>query len=355
MADTLDPARDEQLTAAIKDKTSVGSTIGGFIALLIILVACPPLLLLAPFVIVGLVILFFVGQTNSHKARKLVRSHLRGQQSSFEMVQSTGNADAIALNDWGLVFVRAGRKPIHCAWHDIQKVHEAHLGVLHFYARHADFEIDFTQNRYFQIIEVLEKHIRDRLQLMIDPATGKSKFAEMLAAQPFEWKGRHGHFVISREGIRLDDKRLAWDEIDRVTELYRQIDEEEPDRKLVFEGRGVRMVLDNKMVDKDNLLPRYTDFDLVRAIAKERIPHKVSLYNEAPSPRERAFWEFQQMQEASEAAFSLALNSGKFDHVEAEFRKMRALVDKYSLHDEPAVKEFLEHDTLLQNRMAKKI
>ena len=50
-----------------------------------------------------------------------------------------------------------------------------------------------------------------------------------------------------------------------------------------------------------------------------------------PSPRARAIREFERCREATKAGLSLALKSGKFAYLEAYFRHMLSLMDKFAL------------------------
>lgn len=354
----LEPATStSEVAKRVADKTSVGTIIGAIIAFSIIVLAVPPFLFLLPFVLIGMVVLYMVADNSRQKALRIANSHVRSGESTVFADAAVGTADHVVVNDWGLVYVRARQQAIQIPWSGIDAVREPHLGVLQFDVGSKQYELDLSALGYFQIAEAVQAKIPERAVLLIDLPTGSSKLMNAISQTLFGWKKGNDRFVIDRDGVNFNDKRFRWDEISSVRESVTYVDEAEPVRTLRFSNSGDSFDLDSRALNKRELLPRFTDYDLVRAVVAERVPsYKVSFDLESPPPipHNRALWEFETLYEAYEAAFSLALKQGRLTYIARRFQHLMNLVEKYQL-DSAKVSRFREEYALLQERMGTKV
>src|SRR5205807_1932777 len=106
--------------------------------------------------------------------------------SDLEIVESAGTATALALNDWGVVYVSPGKHPVEMAWSAINSVEETGIGVLAFRSSKSKFEIDCSLGRYMLITETIYNKIPERTNFDIDPSTCKSRILAKLESTPRE-------------------------------------------------------------------------------------------------------------------------------------------------------------------------
>jgi hypothetical protein len=283
-------ARRAARDAERKSKLSPGSIIGGLIAFGIILLAAPPLLLFLPFALIGLVILYKVGGKSARKSETLARSKPGAGALANEVSIGVGNASALVLNDWGIVWTTPGSKPIELAWSDVASVEEPLTAMLAFHSRtgHA-FSVDLSAVPFLQVARKVSETIPHLAHLDLDPLTGESLLWERLRTSPREWSGRWGTFRVTTLDVRRNGVEIRWDEVTSVVEDAAETDEGPSTWGLTFNGLRASVRVTSHELDDDRPAG-FTRYDWLRAAALERLPDRTSVdwRRPIPTPRERA-------------------------------------------------------------------
>jgi hypothetical protein len=315
--------------------TSLPAIATGIVVWLLFCFIVPPFLLLLPLVLVILAALFMLSQGNDAKAKKIARSHLAGRTSDLEIVESAGTATALALNDWGVVYVSPGKRPVEMAWSEINSVEETGIGVLAFRSSKSKFEIDCSLGRYMLITETIYNKIPERTDFDIDPSTCKSRILAKLESTPREWTSRKGRLVVSASGVEFNDTRLNWNDISSVTETYIPGDETAPYQSLTFSSWiSSSFEVPSDIVSREKEIPRFTGFDLLKLIVREKLPSKTDFRSPVLTPLRRAIEEFERSWEAAKGGFAFALKSGKFSKIENNyFKHILRLCDRFKLDE----------------------
>jgi hypothetical protein len=331
--------------------TSPGAIAGGLAFFALLLFSVPVFVFLLPLAVGIMVVLYLVSNRSSRKAETLAKKRLgSAPPGEIHVSLSPGTADALVLNDWGVVYVKAGSRAIEVPWDEVSGVEEPEPAVLSFRRREGSpFCVDLSTERYFRATRAIHARIPDRTSLDVDPATGESNLLRKLRHAPREWKGRWGSFAVTTEGVEHTGRRMKWDEIRSVEESSTPGDECEGVWTLTFRSHGQTLHIASSDLS-DGRIPGYSAYDVVRAIALERLPGRVHLDGArmVPTPRGRAIREFEFCAETTKA-FALALKSGKYHVIEPEFRHMLALADTFSLDDSSMAQDlFLDYAELLR-------
>lgn len=334
----------------IAEITSTPAILGGLIALLILLCCVPVFIILLPFVVVALVVLYKMAEGNEAKALKQSRAHLHGKASKLEILESLGTADALVLNDWGVVYSAVGKPPLEIPWSEIESVEETSIGMLKFNAVKATFEVNLSIGRYNLITEALYDRIPGKVQFDVDPQTGHSNILERLRKGPRTWTCRKSQLIVREDGIEYGGNRMGWQDISSVEETRIYVDEGPDTLFLTFSSMSHSFDVYDDAVSLENELPCYTGYDLLKMIVYDRIPGKTSFDRAALTPSERALEEFKRCQDFTRAGFAIATDSGKFDAIEPHFRNMLKLVDKFHLDNHHCVQDFFQDYGVLLER-----
>lgn len=331
----------------IAEITTAPHIVGGLIAILILLCCVPFFFFLLPFVIVVLVVLYKMSEGNEAKALKLARAHLNGKSSTLEISESVETANALVLNDWGIVYVTVGKPAIEVPWREIKSVDETSIGILNFNCDKFNFEVNLSIGRYNLITEALYEKLPGRVQFDVDPQTGNSNILDRLKDGPREWSSKKSRLIVSEDGIEYGGNRMSWLEISSVRESRVYVDEGPDTLFLTFSSGGNRFDVTDDVVSLDKELPCYTGYDLLKLIVYDRIPGRTQFEEEALTPSKRALEEFKRGQDATKAGFAFALKSGKLHVIEPHFHNMLKLVDKFHLDKHSCVQDFFQDYGLL--------
>lgn len=334
---TDQPPTDPLTTRQRVDFTGPGAIIGGFIFCAILLSMVPVFWILVPFAILGMVALFFIGSSGLGKARKLAKQRL-GPSGKTDLYAefSPGITAALIMNDWGIVFAQTGKSPVQIPWGDITKVDEPVMTMLTFHSRHAPLlKVDLSQDRYFLAIQSLHSKIPGRTDFQVDPVTFKSVLLQKLEKEPFHFSGNWGKLTLTRDGVEHSKGgKIAWSDIESVKELDYQGDESPPFWDLTFTGRGGKsFVIEKRDTLADDREFGYSAYDMIKSIVHHKIPDRTYYTYRAYTPDQRAEHEFDMLYENTKAAMSVALQSGKWDHLESIFAYCRFLEENFVLRN----------------------
>lgn len=316
--------------------------LAGVIPLAILLFCVPVFWVLLPFA-VGVMVLFYqIAGGSMKKARAIAQKHLGQGASQLKVDFRPGLSSALVLNDWGIVFVKNFAKPIEISWHDIKLVDEPSIANLVFHDHNAKrFETDLSQDHYFLATRSIFSKIPQKTNFLINPDSGVPRYADQLENRPFEWNGKWGHFKITKTGVEHTNGAIPWISIDRVDEVRLEGDESASHWELTFKSNSASLMLSSSFFEDSRELGS-SDYDLIKAIVYQKIPKKTH-YNYGPStPEERAQKEFQRTYEASKAGFSIAVKTGRWDHLESLFKHNLWLLDNFSLDRVVESKKFLQ-------------
>lgn len=324
---------DALTTRHRENPLSFSGIVGGLVLLVVVLLACPPLLLFLPFAIIGLVVLALFHAKGQSKARKLASKHLGSQGTSQLQVEfAPGLSSSLVMNDWGVVFDTPGKAPVELSWDEITLVDEPRVATLEFHSHKAPtFEADLSEERYFLAIRSIHSKIPNKIDFQCDPVSGATNLVRRLESRSYEWSGSWGHLVISRDGIEHSKAgRMGWYDIESVVEREYQRDESPTLWELEFNARRNSFVLERRHFDDDRRVG-HCGYDMIKAIVEQKIPGKASFTLRPPMPTLRAEHEFDRENEITKVAISLALKSGKWAPLEERFRHMEWLVDTFKL------------------------
>lgn len=337
MTDQPPNANDPLKTRQRVDYCKPGAIIGGFIFFAILLSMVPVFWILVPFAIIGMVALFFLGTNGLGKARKLAKQKLGPIGKTDLYAEFTpGITAALVMNDWGIVFAQTGKRPVQIPWDDITKVDEPGVAMLVFHSRSAPLlEVDFSQDKYFLAIQLLHGKLPGRTDFQVDPVTFKSVLLQKLEKAPYSFSGDWGTLTITSDGVEHSQGgTMSWSDIESVKEVEYQGDEGPSMWDLTFNGRGGKsFVLERRGTLADDRQFGYSPYDMIRSIVDQKIPDRTYLAYRAFSPDQRAEHEFEMLYENTEAAMTVALQSGKWDSLEGNFAYCQFLEENFLLRN----------------------
>jgi hypothetical protein len=100
------------------------------------------------------------------------------------------------------------------------------------------------------------------------------------------------------------------------------------------------------IVSREKEIPRFTGFDLLKLIVREKLPSKTDFRSPVLTPLRRAIEEFERSWEAAKGGFAFALKSGKFSKIENNyFKHILRLCDRFKLDETyPSITRDFFHD-----------
>lgn len=339
-----------QVRKEFKEITSKPAIAVGLLFFLIFLCCVPAFLFLIIPVVVFLVIVYKIGEGTGAKAKKLARTHLPLGSSQLEIFESVGLASSIALNDWGIVFVSPDKPAVEMAWQEIASVSEVASAVLLFKGEVKELRLDLSTSRYFMITEAVYNRLPDRVDFDIDPLSGQSKILQRLSCGPRVWAHKQKRLKLDDNGIEFDTQEMLWRDVTTVSETFVDGDEGPHYHSLTFFSNKGKLEITVSNFPAQEDLDRQRNFDLLKQIVNERIPGRAQFTTGAPTPKDRALAEFMRSQDSAKGGLAFALKSGKFGPLDAIYKPMLSIVDKYNLDDHPSVQEFLQDYVVLLER-----
>jgi|AGTN01.3.fsa_nt_gi hypothetical protein len=348
-----------EIDAKLQDKLSTRPRVdysnwkvilAGIIPLVILMCCVPVFWFFLPLAVGVMVVFYQIAGGSMKKARAIAQKHLGANVSSqLKADFRPGLSSALVLNDWGVVFVKNFASPIEISWQDIKLVDEPSIANLVFHDQKVKrFETDLSQDRYFLATKSIYSTIPEKTQFLINPNKGTPNYLDQLEKEPFNWKGKWGHFTITKEGVEHKDGCIPWISIDRVDEVKFAGQDVAPYWELTFRS-NISLMLSSKDFEDSKELGN-SNYDLIKAIVYQKIPKKTH-YNYGPStPAERAKKEFERTYEASAAGFSIAVKTGKWEHLENLFKHNLWLLDNFSLDYVVDSKKFLKDYSELLTR-----
>jgi hypothetical protein len=331
--------------ASVKASISPANIAIGVVVFLALLCFAPFFLILLPFAIAGMAVLYWVGTRTESEAKNIAKERLGpDRKSDVNVAENIGIADALVLNDWGIVISSPGKKPVEIAWDKITLVEEPRMGTLLFHTIKGErVEVDLWLHRYLLLTEAINKKLPGKTDFDIDAATGESKILQKLATRPLEWKSKNLTFRVTEHGIKFSEIKIAWQDITSVVETEQTVEDAPSVWYWEFAAGGALYEVDSAEICAANSATGCSG-DQMKAIVAERIPDKTQFIWAAPTANDRAYQEFERCREATKAAFALALGNGNFDRaVEPMFQHMLNIVDRFSLDNKPHVQEFFMH------------
>jgi hypothetical protein len=335
----------------IAEITKSKAVIVGLVVLCLLMCMVPVFFILIPFVIIFLVVLYKIGEGNNAKALKIARRHTGCVAGKLEITENMSLASSLVLNDWGVIYVPAGKDAIEMAWSEIESVDEVGLSMLEFKAGRKNLKADLSQGRYLLITETLDSMLKDKCHFLIDPKTGESHLLESLKHQPIEWPSVK--LRIDNDGIKYDGNEMRWDEIELIFEETVSHRSSMPTLNLSFSNGHKQFNLPSDAVCDGTGLAGSSAYEYLKAVASEKIGRKASFLVPAASPKKRALDEFMRMQDAYKTAYALSFESGKYHVVEPRFAEMLKIVDKFDLEFETSVQHFFHDYATLLERMGR--
>ncbi len=313
----------------------------------------PVFAILLPIVVVGMVVLYLVSQSNTKKAQNLARRKLGSGNPGAEISVGAGNASSFVLNDWGLVYVTPGSSPTEISWSEVSFVEEPETAVLSIHSRDRRvFSVDLCAERFFLVTRAICARIPGATNLDIDPLTGRSRLLKKLSMSPRSRSGKWGEMAVSEEGIQYSNVSMRWDEVESVVEDIipaRHREDYDPVWRLTFSAPGQSFTVTTLDLS-DGRIVGYGAYDWVRAVTLERLQDRMKpdWARMIPTPWWRARREFDFCKETIRAAFALAMKKGKLHMIESNFQHMLTLVDTFTLEDDQSIKDFfLDYAALL--------
>ncbi len=335
----------------IAEITKSKAVIVGLVVLCLLMCMVPVFFILIPFVIIFLVVLYKIGEGNNAKALKIARRHTGCVAGKLEITENMSLASSLVLNDWGVIYVPAGKDAIEMAWSEIESVDEVGLSMLEFKAGRKNLKADLSQGRYLLITETLDSMLKDKCHFLIDPKTGESHLLATLKLQPIEWASVK--LRIDNDGIKYDGNEMRWDEIELIFEetvIYRS---DISTLNLSFSNGQRQFNVPSDAVAEGTGLPGSSAYEYLKAVAREKIDRKASFLVPAALPRQRALDEFVRLHDVYKAAYALSFESGKYHVVEPRFAEMLKIVDKFDLEFETSVQHFFHDYATLLERMGR--
>lgn len=316
--------------------------VGGLVLLVITLICAPPLLFFLVPAVVFLVVLFMLGQRNEKKALAIARSHLLGG-SSAELSEPVGADGSLVLTDWGIVYIKSGKRPIEIAWDSVNTVRETGVGVLTFQSLNDEFRLDLSQARFLYVCEFIQQRIGKRAQFDVDPVTGESQIVSRLASSPRVCGKGKNRLIIAADFLEYKGIKLPWTDIVSVVEHSRPVVHAREQRWMSFTAADKGFEIFEDAIEADGELPLSTSFDFLRAVVFEIIPQKAKFEKEPLTPRLRAYYEFERVAEQAKLALSFSpKKKGSYELILQRYKIGMNLIDKYKL-DGVLVNEFLEN------------
>lgn len=325
--------------------------LAGIIPLVILMCCVPVFWFFLPLAVGVMVVSYQIAGGSMKKARAIAQKHLGANVSSqLKADFRPGLSSALVLNDWGIVFVKHFAAPIEISWQDLTLVDEPSIANLVFHDQKSKrFETDLSQDRYFLATKSIYSKIPEKTQFLINPDHGTPNYMDQLDKEPFNRKGKWGHFTITKEGVEHKNGSIAWISIDRVDEVRLDGEDAPSHWELTFKSNMASLMLSSKYFEDSKELGN-SDYDLIKAIVYQKIPKKTH-YTYGPStPVDRAKKEFERTYEASTAAFSIAAKTGKWEHLENLFKHNLWLLDNFSLDYLVESKKFLKDYSELLTR-----
>jgi hypothetical protein len=344
---------DDSLTTRERPDFANPVTIAvGFIPILILLCCVPVFWIFLPFVIVALVILFFMSETGLKKAKILAQKHLNGSQTKLYAEFSLGLTSAVVLNDWGIVYIRSGAQPVELPWESISFVEEPSIAKLAFYEGKSErFNIDLSEGKYFLATKSIYSKIPQKTKFVFNPETGSSNLKLEIAKEPYEWHGKWGYIASDKNGIRQKKKGketyISWDDLHAVEEIEFSGEDQLTSWELNFKSGDKKMVIASKDFSEEIHKGQY---DFIKMIVELQVPTKRRFVAPALTAQKRAEDEFNRIYESMKAAYSFAVKSGKWDHIENNYKHCLWLLDKFSLQNWVPAEQFLKDYAELLNR-----
>lgn len=323
----------------------------GLLILCLLLFMVPVFLFLIPFVIIFLVILFKVGESNNAKALEIARRHTGGAQGKLEILEEMELSSSLVLNDWGVVYLPATKRAVEMAWNEIDSVNEIGLAMIEIKAGSKQLKLDLSQRRYTLLSETLDSMLEGKCRFLVDPKTGESHQLEFLKEQPLDWS--QVKLYIDNNGIKYDGRAVRWDEIESIVEEQVHHRSSMPTLNLSVSNGHEKFNVPSEQVSEGTGLPGSSAYEYLKLVANEKLGRKASFIVPAALPKNRALDEFMRMQEVYKAAFALVLENGKFQVVEPRFSEMLRIADKFDLANQECVQHFFHDYALLLERMGR--
>jgi hypothetical protein len=290
----------------------------------------PPLILFLPVAIVVMTVLYLVWNKSLQTAKGAAdrrAQQLGGSKLYLEL-------DTLVLNDWGAFYAKFGKPLVELPWQQITSVTEPQIAFLEFHAGdRTPIRIDLSQYQYFAAIWAIHSKLPNRTEFQVDPVSCTLNLLPKLQREPFEFRGKFGHVVVTNDAISRSGIALRWKEIRSVEEVFHSDEDMNAFWTLTVRTDSQSFLLNSgDFLDGPQLWD--TDYDLIKTLIALKIPDKTKYHRRLPTAKTRAIEEYERCQEIAKVGFSIALKSGKFAPCERYLSHMTALVDKVHIEDE---------------------
>lgn len=329
-------------------QVSVGRLIAGgalsmFLSCLFVVIFLPFLAIyIVPagiFLIVYMAWSLAFGELASRQAQALAKKHLGANgKSELHVVEQVGDGAALVLNDWGMVFCSAGKKPVELSWNEVIQVEEPQAKVLlvHGY-NNTEFKMNLTvAHRFFLVTASMFAKIPSVCEFDINPLTGESRLLAKLHNSPRQWKGLWGRFIVNANGVQFNDKQIHFDLLQKVDETVADAD---PDPGVMGKIWTLHFysVNDYLAISSSQL---EADYQIVKRIVSEKCPTRVSFATNAKTPQDIAYDEFCWLREILGSV--TPLNKRKAAYFERYYSYMLILAKRFKFKFYPEVRKFLD-------------
>lgn len=341
----------EEVENVALGKLILGGAVAMLFSCLIVCIFLPFFLVLI--VPVGIFLMAYMawslasGEMASRKAQALAKKHLNaGGKSELQVIEQVGDSSALVLNDWGVVFCSTGKRPVELSWNEISQVEEPQVKVLVVHGHNnRKFKLDLAvAKRFFLVTSSMFAKIPRVCDFDINSHTGESRLLSKLQASPRQWKGLWGHFVLSSEGIQLNDQKIHFDLLQSVEETVVDAD---PDPGIMGKiwTLHFKSVNDSFSISNAKLEDGY---QVLKRVVAEKCPDRVSFVSNPQTPRDIAYEEFCLLQEIVSA--SQPLKKRKPEVMEGYYKYMYFLLKTFKFKFYPQVRRFLdEYAALLRH------
>ncbi len=271
------------------------------------------------------------GEIMARKVQDLANKHLGpGGTTELNIIETTLEPTIvgaeIVMNDWGLVYLESGKRPIELSWQDIDRVEEPlPMRLLVHPKKGRAFTI--VPSRYYLLAAAMYEKLPGRTSFDVNPLTGKSNLTEKLRSDPRKW----GKYQIDANGIHWGGKNVQWEHVLNVREVVTESEGTSYSFLEVSTLTGVINIGQNEAQDDAYLI--------LKAVMEDTLPGKCEFQFKAASAFGRAWQEFDRMSDTTAAGMKVARQTHKFEHLERYFAHMQTLQEMFSFEGE-AVNRF---------------
>lgn len=282
------------------------------------------------------------GEMMTRKAQALAKKRLGpGGKTTLNIIETalepTITGGELVMNDWGLVYLEAGKRPIELSWQDIEKVEEPSPMRITVHGKgRKPFVI--VPTRYYLVAAAMFEKLPHRTQFDVNPISGESRLVDKLNAEPRSW----GKYKLDANGIKWDKDSVRWDEIQSVREMIFETNEGTSHKELEVKGFAKSFRIHEADGNDDT-------YSIVKAIMEDRLPsNKCEFEYKGPSAMGRAVLEFDRMAETTRVGMKTARVTHKYEHLESYFAHMQTLVETFSLEGRDVDKFRIDYADVLQ-------